>query len=539
MHPKIAILERCAELAYRAQDFVLANQLFERIAVFERFAESSEGSLFEKWVDPKTFPHPETKNKVKFKSLPPEEQSKIREQFGKKLEKAKAQLGGKPAQSEAPKQKPEAKTPAQKPAEPAAQKPAKHHGPYAGEKMAPPPAGHQEYKPDPHKIGADGIADTPRVGVPGKVVPPPPPIPRLPNLTETERAIESNFADRFEKNHEEVVNHYLAELQAGRIGDAPNIYATDDAKHLSPDYSPVELTSKIKEISGKIKPLAKKLSEEEKSVKAGNKPTLSEEDKASIKKQIEPLERELEPYDTELKALRSRHNVLLHQTSNAIVKRAFVKQLDELAKLPPGHPKRQILVTSGGVASGKGYAIGEVEQTKKLAGEVGAVWDAAGEQNAAENPWVLEECRKRGLKPSFLYVDSDPSVTWADPNRGVVERAGKKGRMVDARVFADSYAIGSKNFKAFHDQHFGKKDEKGEEYADFIVLSSRSGPPQPLPRGHFPEEALKKDAETIYAEASKTIDDHKTVGQPVRDGATIGRRLWGPAKAGSPAAAAA
>ena len=45
----------------------------------------------------------------------------------------------------------------------------------------------------------DGVTDSARVGVPGMEVPPPPgELPRIPNLTSDERAVESRFADAFD-----------------------------------------------------------------------------------------------------------------------------------------------------------------------------------------------------------------------------------------------------------------------------------------------------------------------------------------------------
>ncbi|HUW55587.1 MAG TPA: Hint domain-containing homing endonuclease, partial [Planctomycetota bacterium] len=85
----------------------------------------------------------------------------------------------------------------------------------------------------------------------------------------------------------------------------------------------------------------------------------------------------------------------------------------------------------------------------------GAVWDSAGDQNATENPWLLAEAKKRGIKVTYAYVSADPEVSWADEKRGVVARASgtNDGRMVDATVFADSYVIGARNHAAFSKRH--------------------------------------------------------------------------------------
>jgi hypothetical protein len=273
------------------------------------------------------------------------------------------------------------------------------------------------HSPDPtDDPNHDGIPDASRVGVPAFSTPPPPPvIPRLPNLNQEERQVEDRFAKHFEADPDGVAAAYVEKLKSREIGDAPNVFNTDDAKLLSGDYNPQGVDQN-------------------------------------------------EVFDA-----RSKYNVAVHQTANAIAKRAFVKYLDDVVRGLP-EDRRTVLVTSGGVASGKGYAIGQVESVNEVAQSVGAVWDAAGEQNATENPWILEQCKQRGIKPIFVFVHADPAQTWENPKRGVIERAQKKGRMVDARLFADSYAIGAKNFKAFYDKHKDSGD------ADFVILENVTTP---------------------------------------------------------------
>lgn len=323
------------------------------------------------------------------------------------------------------------------------------------------------YRPDPAKVNPKiGIPDHSRVGVPSMDAPPPPKeIPRLPRLTENERKAESRFADAYLKNPDAMVSSYRKALQEGKIGDAPNVFNTDDAKMLSPDYNPSE--------GG------------EDAVKDG----------------------------------RGNYNAAVHQTANAIAKRAFLQHLDEVvSKLPEG--ERSVLVTSGGVAAGKGYALKNVDQTKDLAGKVGAIWDAAGEQNATENPWVLEECKKRGIKPIFAFIHANPTETWENPARGVVERANKIGRMVDARLFADSYTLGAKNFHEFHQKHKDSGD------ADFVILDNSSGAPKLT--NQVPEAALKLDGEALYARASSVLKERADKLRPsVVRGGSIGQRVWG------------
>jgi hypothetical protein len=351
--------------------------------------------------------------------------------------------------------------------------------------FAPPPEGEQIvnppaaaiYAPNPLKLDPKtGVSAAARVGVPGMESPPPPKtIGRLPNLTEKERAAESRFADAFLADPDGVVakyraaqNHVVGEKNGKpvyEIGDAPHIYGTDDVKALSLDYNP---------------------------------PGASEE---------------------ESKAAKGIYNVALHQTANAIAKRAFLQKLTELAQGP--EEKRTVLVTSGGVASGKGYALKNIPETAGMLDAAGAVWDAAGEQNATENPWVLDECRKRGIKTIFAFIHADPVSTWENPEGGVVERAGKIGRMVSANLFADSYAIGARNFQAFMSQH-GKDAD-----ARFFVLKNARGS-KPTRQDAIPEEALTLDSATLRATASGVLESRADTLKPsVLRGGLIGDRIWG------------
>lgn len=367
----------------------------------------------------------------------------------------------------------------QKPAsaQASAQRPApstKPSHPIAAEEAVPPPPG--GYMPNPtHDANGDGVADYSRVGVPAMNVPPPPAqIPRLPNFTRDERGVEGRFARLFEKHVDALVSEYQRRLDNREIGDAPNIYNTDDAKLLSGDYNPRGV-----------------------------------------------------PKQDNLDA-KSRYNLAVHATANAIAKRAFVKKLDEIAQMP--EDKRRVLVTSGGVAAGKGYAIGKVEKVNAIAQQVAAVWDAAGEQNATENPWIMAECRKRGIRPTFVFVNADPQTTWENPKGGVVERAGGKGRMVDARPFAESYVLGAKNFHAFHEANKGRGD------ADFFVINNPRGA-DPTELAEVPESIRKADVEAIYERASKYLQD-ADVRDAIKRGGNIGLRVWPKDSAGRSAVAA-
>lgn len=315
------------------------------------------------------------------------------------------------------------------------------------------------FTPDPaHDSDGDGVADTARVGVPARETPPPPKIPRLPNLSSDERAMESKFAEAVEADGgEEAATAFLDVAKKNNY-----VFETDGAKALMPEWS---------------------------------RPDLPPDEKGK-------------PIHPERAVARALYNTALHQTANAIAKKAFLMRLDEIEKLP--EDQRKILVTSGGVAAGKGTALAA---DPKLAQGVAATWDAAGEQNATENPWVLEEAEKRGIKPVFLFVHNDPEKTWP----GAVERAKGIGRMVDSKVFADSYAEGAKNFKNFFD--------KNKDRATFVI--ARAGkPPEFLT--DVPSEALKLRANEVNKKALDYIDSKKgDLPEYIHQGATAGRRIWG------------
>ena len=314
--------------------------------------------------------------------------------------------------------------------------------------------------------------------MPANLVPPPPKIiPRLANLTEKERAVESRFAEayladpdgmveKYRAGRNNVVGHNKDGSPIYEIGDAPNIFGTDDVKMLSDDFNP----------------------------KGADPETV--------------------------KFNRGAYNAPLHQTANALAKRSFLHHLDTVVA---GLPKEQrfVLVTSGGCAAGKGYALKNIPDTSGLMSKAGAVWDAAGEQNATENGWVLDECKKRGLKCIFAFIHADPANSWASPTQGVVERANKKGRMVDAKLFADSYEYGAKNFHQF------MQNNQHDDHADFLIINNGTGG-DPIKEQAMPPAALQVKSDHIYAQAVDVIKKRAGSLSPgVVYGGLIGGRIWG------------
>ena len=145
--------------------------------------------------------------------------------------------------------------------------------------------------------------------------------------------------------------------------------------------------------------------------------------------------------------------------------------------------------------SGKGHAISTNPEIKEIADKSGAVWDAAGEQYSTELPWLHEEFEKRGIKPTYMFVHANPKMTfWNEGGWGAVDRAKKKGRMVDCVAHAESYYYGAKNFEAFR-ANVGDK-------ANFIVVDNYNGKPKtvdkvPMEQIPSPAEVLKSNQEAL------------------------------------------
>jgi antitoxin component of MazEF toxin-antitoxin module len=316
------------------------------------------------------------------------------------------------------------------------------------------------YKPDvTDDSDGDGVTDHARVGVPAKAVLPPPSVPALPNLTEAEREVEQSFAKAFEADPDGMADKFRQMTVARAKGGAPT-FGTDDAKELHAKWS------------------SDQLSLDERSQN------------------------------------RAEYNLALHQTANAITKRAFLQHLDTL---PPGS---EVMVTCGGCGAGKGYALKNVPEALAMKDRSAVVWDSAGDQNATENPWIQEAAEARGLKVNYVYVHADPETQWAHPERGVVKRAQdpNDGRMVDAKVFADSYALGAQNHQAFYERNQSNPNAK------FTFLAN--GNPPKLLDG-IPQEALSIDRNHLAQFAMKTVrDPERAVPPHIIRGATIGARVW-------------
>lgn len=332
-------------------------------------------------------------------------------------------------------------------------------GAISKEPVAPPPPGHFLQPAVESDANGDGITDAARVGVPAHDLPPPPEVPQLPNLAPHERAVETAFREAFHKAPDEMASKFREIVHASTKPGEPPTFGTDDAKVLSSAWH------------------SEGMSLEE---RAQNRATL---------------------------------NLALHQTANAIAKRALVQELDTLS------PGDEIMVTVGGCGAGKGYALKNVPQALEAKGRAKVIWDSAGDQNGTENTWLLQEAEKRGLKVNYVYVHNDPRKQWAHPEMGVVQRAQdpKDGRMVDAYVFADSYAIGARNHQKFYERN------RENPNVSFMFLDN-SGKPKLM--DGIPQEALNLDRKELAKYALDVVKE-RNIPPHVKRGASLGTRVWG------------
>ena len=204
----------------------------------------------------------------------------------------------------------------------------------------------------------------------------------------------------------------------------------------------------------------------------------------------------------------------MHQAANAITKVGFI---DELDTLPEGS---NILVTVGGVGAGKGYALKNVPEAVALKNKSSVVWDSAGDQNATENVWIQQEAEKRGLNVTYFFVNADAENQWANPKIGVVQRAKDidNGRMVDAKIFADSYAIGAKNHQKFYEKN------QNNPSAKFMFVQTGKDIYE-IPG--IPKESLNLDRKALEDFAVTTIQQQNDLPARIREGALQGQETWG------------
>ncbi len=164
----------------------------------------------------------------------------------------------------------------------------------------------------------------------------------------------------------------------------------------------------------------------------------------SMKRMYAPYGVGERPTHKDERKLRLTMNHPLHPTAVAVGQLAFLKKLDALAKLAPEDPRRQIFVTNGGVAAGKG-SLNDILKLKEGDVPFGATWDTAGEGDSRENAWILEACEARGLTVLFGYAAADAKQRYED----VLRRQSDTGRVADVMTFTNSFSEGRQNMKAF------------------------------------------------------------------------------------------
>lgn len=270
-----------------------------------------------------------------------------------------------------------------------------------------------------------GMTKASIVGVAGDSIPDT--LPRIKNLSKEQKQIQEEFDKKWEDKKER--EKALKELETMKPFNSGTV-ETDAIKQLDPKWGKDD---RIKEIQESIK-------------------------KGEASKE---MVNELDGY----MKYRQENNTILHQAANALAKEYFKRQVE-------ANPKAEILVTSGGCGSGKGYFLestdaigqkadrpwGQIEIKDKTNGFAKThmdsvlnnkntiTWDAAGDQNSAELNWLKSFDRKM----TVVHTVGDPNKNAAAAGSGLTDRALTKGRMVDATVYAQSYTIGNQNTKSFY-----------------------------------------------------------------------------------------
>jgi hypothetical protein len=333
----------------------------------------------------------------------------------------------------------------------------------------PPPPGSRVHTADPYAdSNGDGITDTARVGVPGNEVPET--IWRMPNLTPGQREAETRFASAYEADPDGMAKQVIAKVVGEAGEDKAPVFETDAMKEFSADFG----------------------SKSEKRL----------------------------------------NNLALHQTANALAKRAFSSYLGSMAD-DPEQAGGTVLITAGGVGAGKSYAIDKLAESDEtmqqaVSSEV-ARFDAAGEACSSEVPWAIEQAKASGFKPVVVFVDRDPSKAMSEKvpdgdgengflHRGILPRSEMKGRMVDAYSIADSYTVGPRNFQAVADNYAEDED------VGIMIVNNDAKQPQ-LVAGIDPSH-LAIEPKDLRAQVVGAIQDYGNQ-EMIESGVHTPQRVWG------------
>ena len=240
-----------------------------------------------------------------------------------------------------------------------------------------------------------------------------------------------------------------------------------------------------------------------------------DDDLGTMVYEVDAMKRLYGPYGTGLRAaneaerkVRAEANHALHPTATLVARLAFLKRLDELAKLPEGDPRRTVFATSGGVAAGKG----DMDEAVKLqfgGFPFGAMWDAAGESDGLENAWVLAATQARGLKAVFAFASNDPTEVFVH----VLERGHHLGRYVDLVTFASSYLTGTKNMRAFLDSpEYRAASANGSATTVAMFMGKYDPRAQKDPSfPHYPQARLLGDHGVVRSADLPAMPDAKTM----------------------------
>lgn len=212
-------------------------------------------------------------------------------------------------------------------------------------------------------------------------------MPRVPHLTERERAWESSFVEQFTGDVAGTVADYRSRFVAKKD---KQVFAVDAAKRLFAPW--------------------------------GSKKGPTNDDERRV---------------------RAEGNAALHAVATTITNLAFMQRLDELAKLDHFSPEKYVIFTAGGCGAGKGRAVKELIKGRSF----GAIYDSAGEAENSDSLEKLKACLQRGIRVHMVAVYAAPTVA---ANR-LIERAKTSGRIVDLIAFARSHVEGAENFRALMD----------------------------------------------------------------------------------------
>lgn len=315
---------------------------------------------------------------------------------------------------------------------------------------------------------------------------------QIPNLNPTERIIEKEFASAFQAHPRRMVREFLKMVRRG----GGNVIEPDNAKLLSPRFARPDLMKQIADAQAQIQAF-------------GGFHT------AVAAAETERLELTIAKAKSEIKRSRAESNIPTHMTATAIARLTLVQMLEDLAKdtsIPAD--QKTLLVTCGGCAAGKGTSLTKAGELVPAVKTASLVYDTDGETSGVFNEFVLAECRKHGIKPTFLYVHADPVQAWDR----VYSRADQVGRMVSEEPFIDSHVDSPRNFDKFFRQHRRDKD------VTFVIIdNSKGGAPELV--SELPPSALSHNRDELRHVIRKKTDT-ANVDPHAQKIAQRSRRIW-------------